>query len=312
MKINHSLAPLILSALFTFSCHNRTIENNIVRIDSEQEWLQELDGEWAVQNDWRDSTLTFSNTKNKNFKQEIFPAYNTITFNHKNNTIEVKTYGEFGCGVGAIQNLTISNSKWNLKKGVLNLKFDYSDYSGQHHLENAYSIERTENQLILKKVDSIYLDTNKEISTAETDLLATLPVRDFPITDSTNFDNFKTSGMPDKGFLKRINFKTIHTDAKKFKLNYKIPYAENFTSIVVGYQSGDHELFALLITLNKESEIIDMLEIAYDEIAESAFRKTSKIEKDKIVVTSWNWMGEEPVAETETYILQNDGRFRLL
>lgn len=148
---------LFLFMMFVISCNNgtnkNTNKNHPGNSDIEQEWLKKLDGEWAVQNNWSDSILTFSNTRNKNFKQEIFPSYNTITFNLKNKTMAVKTYGEFGCGMAAIQNLEINHSKWNLKNGLLSLKFDYSDYSGQHQLESVYSIERTARHLILKRTE---------------------------------------------------------------------------------------------------------------------------------------------------------------
>ncbi|OJX32669.1 MAG: hypothetical protein BGO86_10440 [Chryseobacterium sp. 36-9] len=151
-----NLTTLFLSVLFIVSCNNGTTKNTVedhTKIsDTEQEFMKKLDGEWAVTNAWSDSILTFSNTRNKNFKQEIFPSYNTIIFHPKDKTIAVNTYGEFGDGMSAIQDLKISNSKWNVENNVLNLKFDYSDYSGQHHLENKYSIDRTEQQLILKKV----------------------------------------------------------------------------------------------------------------------------------------------------------------
>ncbi|PRD54743.1 hypothetical protein C5749_15025 [Sphingobacterium gobiense] len=159
--------------------------------------------------------------------------------------------------------------------------------------------------------DTVPSDTHEEVPSAAIRLLKTLPVRDLPITDSTRFDDFEKIGIPDNGFLKRIQFSPEHTDAKNFRLNYKIPFSENFTSAVVTYQSGEHELFTTLITLSKEDKIIDRLEIAYDEIAESAFGKSSSIEKDKITVTDWNWMSEEnPVSENKTYILQQDGTFK--
>lgn len=105
---------LFLAILITVACTNgstkNTTENEMKHSDSEQEWLKKLGGEWAIRNDWRDGTLTFINTKNENFKQEIFPSYNTIVFNQKDKTIEVNTYGEFGCGTAAIQDLKISNS----------------------------------------------------------------------------------------------------------------------------------------------------------------------------------------------------------
>ncbi|MDY3319908.1 hypothetical protein PG637_10900 [Riemerella anatipestifer] len=117
----------------------------------DNELLGKLNGEWSVVNKWTDSLLTFNNKKDKNFKQEIFPSYNTIVFNQKDKTIEVNTYGEFGCGTGAIENLEIYNSKWELVNGFLKLNFDYSDYSGNHKIENTYIIERKNQQLILKR-----------------------------------------------------------------------------------------------------------------------------------------------------------------
>lgn len=158
--------------------------------------------------------------------------------------------------------------------------------------------------------DSINLETNHGPSTVETDVLATLPVRHFPIIDSTNFDNFEKSGIRDKGFLKRIKFDPRRKDATNFRLLYKIPFSEGYTAMVVSYQCGEHELFTILITIGKDNKIIDKLEIAYDEVAESAFGKASKIEKDKIVVTSANWMSEEPIFDAETYIIQINGKFK--
>lgn len=158
--------------------------------------------------------------------------------------------------------------------------------------------------------DSIPAKVDKEIPIAKTNLLANLPIRNFPITDSTTFDNFEKSGIRDNGFLKSIKFDPRRKDATNFRLNYKIPFSENFTSVVITYKGGENELFTILLTVDKNDKIIDMLEIAYDEIAESAFGKTSKIEKDKIVVTNSNWMIEEkPIFKDETYVLDKTGKF---
>ncbi len=172
--------------------------------------------------------------------------------------------------------------------------------------------ETSSPQAITKSVinDIVRSDTTGEVPSAAIRLLKTLPVRNFPITDSTSFDNFERIGIPDNGFLKSIEFKPEHTDAKNFRLNYKIPISENFISVVLTYQSGDHELFTTLITVNKENKIIDRLEIAYDEIAESGFVKSSSMEKNRIIVTNWNWMNGDPyVAERETFVVQHDGKF---
>lgn len=161
--------------------------------------------------------------------------------------------------------------------------------------------------------DRLPVGISEEVPTTEIHVLEKLPVRHFPVTDSTRFENFEQTGTPDTGFLKRIKFNPAQTNAKNFRLNYTIPFSNNFTSLVLTYQSGEHELFTTLITLSKEDIIIDRLDIAYDEIAESAFSKTSKIDKDRITVTDWNWMSEEnPVSKIKTYILQQDGKFKLL
>lgn len=170
----------------------------------------------------------------------------------------------------------------------------------------------TEQKIAEKTQQITKIATQYSMPVFKTDLLKNIPVKKFPITDSTNFDNFEKIGIPDNGFLKQIKFKTQKEHTKNDRINYIVPFSENFSSIVVTYQNGDHELFTALITVNKENQIIDMLDIAYDEIAESAFQKTSKIDKDKIAVTEWNWMSEEPVTETQIYILQSKGKFQLL
>ncbi|MEO6818115.1 MAG: hypothetical protein ABI266_02240 [Ginsengibacter sp.] len=77
------------------------------------ETLNKIEGEWAIINDWSDSLLTFIK-KAEDFKPEVFPSFNTIIFNQKNKTVDVNTYGEFGCGMVFIQNLKISHSKWDI------------------------------------------------------------------------------------------------------------------------------------------------------------------------------------------------------
>lgn len=141
------------------------------------------------------------------------------------------------------------------------------------------------------------------------DMLTGLKVRHFPIIDSTRFENFEKSGMPDYGLLKKINFDPRRKDATNFRLNYRIPFSDSFSSVVITYRAGENELFTTLITFDKQDKIIDKLVIAYDEVAESAFSKNSKIEKDKIVIINSNWMSEEPVLEKETYKVESNGKF---
>lgn len=118
----------------------------------ENELYAKIVGEWEVVYTWTDKFLIFNNKEDKNFKQSIFPTFNTITFNKQDNTIEQNTYGEFGCGTGSVENLEIRNSKWNLKDGLLHLNFEYSDYSGTHRVNNFYNVDRKEQILTLTKI----------------------------------------------------------------------------------------------------------------------------------------------------------------
>ncbi|MFD1770438.1 hypothetical protein [Sphingobacterium suaedae] len=156
----------------------------------------------------------------------------------------------------------------------------------------------------------VHTETQVENTPSGADLLAILPIRHFPITDSTRFDNYEKSGIPDHGLLKKINFDPRRKDATHFRLHYTVPFSKNFSAVAVSYRGGENELFTILITVNQEGRIIDKLEIAYDEVAESAFSKTSRIEKDAIWVTSANWMSEVPIFETQLYSVESDGTFQ--
>lgn len=157
--------------------------------------------------------------------------------------------------------------------------------------------------------DSLHTATTTSTSTTANPL-QWLPIRHFPITDTTRFENFEKSGITDKqGFLKRIKFDPKRKDATNFRLNYRIPFSDSFSSVVITYRAGENELFTTLLTFDKKDRIIDELVIAYDEVAESAFSKTSKIEKDKITITHSNWMSEEPISEKEIYMVESNGKF---
>ena len=175
--------------------------------------------------------------------------------------------------------------------------------------ENKKENKTRENTKIVFK-DNISTKVKTENSKFNKNLFKDIPTRTFPIIDSTNFDNFEKNGRIDNEVLKILKLETQKKDVKNLRINYKIPFSENFTTITYTYQSGDHELFTSLITINNENKVIDKLEIAYDEIAESAFQKTSKIEKGKIIITEWNWMSGEPITEIETYFLRSNGQFK--
>ena len=82
--------------------------------------------------------------------------------------------------------------------------------------------------------------------------------------------------------------------------------------MVISYYQGEHELFTTLLNIGKNDQIIDQLNIAYDEIAESAFRKTSSIDQNRIVVEDWNYMTDEPTKTLTTYRISKEGKFKLI
>lgn len=142
------------------------------------------------------------------------------------------------------------------------------------------------------------------------DTVSSNPNHDFVIVDSTNFDNYQGQGEMDEAFIKKIKFQTSDPDAVDFRLRYGVPFSEHFNAIVITYKSGEHELFTTLVTLDKKDQIIDQLDVAYDEVAESAFRKIGKIEKDKITIQSWNYMNEVPIHEESIFNVLETGKFK--
>lgn len=138
-----------------------------------------------------------------------------------------------------------------------------------------------------------------------------IPTRSFPIVDSTNFDNYKdTDGIKDNLFIEQIGFQKNNPDAENIRLRYRINYSDHYYSVVISYRKGEHELFTTLVNIKENKKIIDQLDIAYDEIAESAFRKTSSIDHHKIVVEDWNYFSEEPIKEITNYLVKEDGTFK--
>ena len=140
-----------------------------------------------------------------------------------------------------------------------------------------------------------------------------IPTRSFPIVDSTNFDNYKDQdGIKDDLFIQEIEFKKNNPDAENIRLRYRLNYSDHYYSAVISYRSGEHELFTTLVNISETKKIIDQLVIAYDEIAESALRKISSIDQDKIVIEDWNYFNEDPNNKVTKYGISKEGKFKLM
>ena len=67
-----------------------------------------------------------------------------------------------------------------------------------------------------------------------------------------------------------------------FSGRIKINISPQFHAVAVSYQLSDETLYTALITYDKKYNIIDMLEIAFDEIAESWSRIESTDRKSVV------------------------------
>lgn len=174
----------------------------------------------------------------------------------------------------------------------------------------------SKNQVSFKDInivkDTLAVNKAKNIDDPINNKFPDLPNKSFPLIDSTNFDNYHNLGIKNDLFFKKIQFKKDQPEIQNSRLRYQLHFSEKFQSVVISYYQGEHELFTTLVNISENDQIIDQLDIAYDEIAESAFRKTSSINQNKIVVEDWNYMNDEPIKTITTYQISQKGKFKLI
>jgi hypothetical protein len=176
--------------------------------------------------------------------------------------------------------------------------------------------KQTEKEVYLETtitdVDSIaYIEksTEKE-ERIELDFLKNLRMVELPYKEFTNFDNHVDVRKMSASEIRQLKLKSKIPDGSDFSLNYQIHLSDNFHAIAVSYQLGDHELFTTLITYDNEYNIIDLLNVAYDEIAESWFWRSSTIYKDHIVVEKVEGIvDDEQIVSKTRYKIESNGTF---
>ncbi|MGN5954473.1 hypothetical protein ACP6L2_07645 [Sphingobacterium lactis] len=161
------------------------------------------------------------------------------------------------------------------------------------------------------KQEEVVAEMQEEVKNTNNTIpeLEELSLKEFPFVDSTNFDNDDNQGIKDADLLKRIRFDVEDVNLKQVRLRYKLNYSPNYYSVVLTYPLGEHELITTLFNINKRGKILDFLDIAYDEIAESAFRKESLLKKNEVILTDWNYMSEEPTKTVTRYSINEQGKF---
>ena len=175
----------------------------------------------------------------------------------------------------------------------------------------------SKNQVSFKDInivkDTLAVIKEKNIDDTINKKFPDLPNKSFPLIDSTNFDNYNRNlGIKNDLFFKKIQFRKDQPEIQNSRLRYQLHFSEKFQSVVISYYQGEHELFTTLVNIGENDQIIDQLDIAYDEIAESAFRKTSSINQNKIVVEDWNYINDEPIKTITTYQISQEGKFKLI
>ena len=178
--------------------------------------------------------------------------------------------------------------------------------------EKSSSSKSSSNETKILK-DTVTIIKQKNIDERINNQFPDLPNKSFPLIDSTNFDNYNhQQGIKNDLFFKKIQFKKDQPEIQDSRLRYQLHFSEKFQSVVISYYQGEHELFTTLVNIGENDQIIDQLDIAYDEIAESAFKKTSSINQNKIVVEDWNYMNAEPIKTITTYQILKEGKFKLI
>lgn len=133
-----------------------------------------------------------------------------------------------------------------------------------------------------------------------------------PYVDSTNYDNYTVTETIDPKLVNLVKLSSNKTAINKVNIKYRLPISDKFDALVVSYFNGESELFTTLITIDHDNIIIDQVDIAYDEVAESAFRSWSIISKNNITKEDWKYMdGNNPIYETMTIQITDSGKFKV-
>ena len=152
--------------------------------------------------------------------------------------------------------------------------------------ETKPSVQKTE-----KKVIAETKPTEPKQST--TPLFGDAEVEALPLNEATNFDNFINKTHPISAEkVKEMNLTKMAPEGAKFYYQYRIESPANYDMAIITAET-EMEMFTELVTFDKNHKMIGECPVAYDEIAESWVRKTSKIEKGKVTLTTMDYSNTE-------------------
>lgn len=174
--------------------------------------------------------------------------------------------------------------------------------------------EKTETIIKPKEVIEVITPAHKiENSINFKDVINSTKTRPIPIKETTNFDSFIEEGDYNNVEVQALKLIEVYPNFYKQGYNYraiasyKINYSSDFYTVVVTTLKGDHEMETVLITYSLIGNIINYKVVSYDEIAEGIFKIESKIEQDKLTITSIADL-EEKSETIEVFTIKSNGK----
>lgn len=137
--------------------------------------------------------------------------------------------------------------------------------------------------------------------------LKNIEIKKFPIYDSTNFDNFKEIKKLNKEFIEKLALKKIEPNSEDFQINYQVKYSDSFKTLIITAQL-ENELRTFLINYDLQYKMIDNIEIAYDEIAESILSTKSVLTLNEIKIEEISEQDELSTTTISKYSLSKSGK----
>lgn len=160
-----------------------------------------------------------------------------------------------------------------------------------------------------KTLSEVVTETENE-NPSFTKFLQKFQLKPVPAIDSTSFDNFEKLEKFTADDLKELKPNKIFPDGSDFRINSKYELSPEFKTISITFNKGEMELSTELLNFNKKGELIDHVEISYDEIAESAFRKWSEISNNNMTITEENYLEEPAKIEKHQFRILSTGKIK--
>jgi len=155
------------------------------------------------------------------------------------------------------------------------------------------------------------LNIQNSIKKNEFSFIKKIKIKELPVIDSTNFDNFKAKSFLSKNEIVILNLSKIISDNDvEIALNYQIKISENFKTLVFSFYPSENEITTILVNYDKVYNIIDFRIIAYDEIAESWLKTTSKIEKNNIKIIEINSSSGQVIETISNFVINDNGEIK--